>query len=112
MSSARDTKSCPACGFSEHDFGKTLRLGCARCYEVFGAELSTFLPKMHRATTHVGKVPGTVFSDIARLEREFHEIERLLTQRGGAEASDYLLDRWKQLAMRIEVVAREQGTPE
>jgi len=43
---ASSLKVCPRCGFTDVDFAKTLRMGCAHCYEVFDAELSTFLPRM------------------------------------------------------------------
>ena len=58
------TPKCPACGFSQADFKKTGRLGCALCYDTFAEGLDSLLKAMHKGTTHVGKVP-------ARLQREF-----------------------------------------
>jgi len=49
--------SCPSCGFSQADFKKTGRLGCARCYEVFAEGLEAVLKSMHKGTQHKGKVP-------------------------------------------------------
>jgi len=49
--------TCPACGFTQADFKKTGRLGCARCYEVFAEGLGALLHGMHKGTQHRGKVP-------------------------------------------------------
>jgi len=48
---------CPQCGFTQPDFKKTGRLGCAVCYATFGEGLSSILKDMHKGTTHKGKVP-------------------------------------------------------
>ncbi|MBN8246687.1 MAG: UvrB/UvrC motif-containing protein [Verrucomicrobia bacterium] len=49
--------TCPNCGFTQADFKKTGRLGCARCYEVFAEGLGALLQGMHKGTQHRGKVP-------------------------------------------------------
>lgn len=48
---------CPHCGFTQADFKKNGRLGCAECYKVFSEGLETLLKTMHKGTRHVGKVP-------------------------------------------------------
>lgn len=48
---------CPHCGFTQADFKKAGRLGCAECYKVFSEGLETLLKTMHKGTRHVGKVP-------------------------------------------------------
>lgn len=48
---------CPHCGFTQADFKKAGRLGCAECYAVFSEGLETLLKTMHKGTRHVGKVP-------------------------------------------------------
>src|SRR6516165_2912243 len=48
-------QKCPVCGFSQADFKKTGRLGCATCYETFDEGLASLLKAMHKGTTHVGK---------------------------------------------------------
>jgi protein arginine kinase activator len=50
-------KTCPVCGFSESQFRKVGRLGCAACYDVFGDEIAGLLRPMHRAVRHAGKTP-------------------------------------------------------
>jgi protein arginine kinase activator len=52
------TQKCPVCGFSQADFKKTGRLGCAQCYATFGDGLGSLLKAMHKGTTHVGKIPS------------------------------------------------------
>lgn len=49
--------TCPQCGFSQADFKKAGRLGCAECYHTFSEGLEGLLKTMHKATKHVGKVP-------------------------------------------------------
>jgi protein arginine kinase activator len=48
---------CEACGFTQTDFKKTGRFGCAHCYEVFSGGLENLLEAMHKNTEHHGKVP-------------------------------------------------------
>jgi len=48
---------CPQCGFTQPDFKKTGRLGCAACYETFQEGLSSILKDMHKGTSHKGKAP-------------------------------------------------------
>src|SRR5258708_10316020 len=48
---------CPHCGFTQADFKKAGRLGCADCYDTFGEGLEGLLKTMHKGTKHVGKVP-------------------------------------------------------
>lgn len=48
---------CPQCGFSQADFKKAGRLGCAQCYDTFSDGLETMLKTMHKGTRHKGKVP-------------------------------------------------------
>ena len=48
---------CPHCGFTQADFKKAGRLGCAECYKTFAEGLEGLLKTMHKGTRHVGKVP-------------------------------------------------------
>src|SRR5690606_24526091 len=48
---------CGSCGFSQTDFKKTGRFGCAECYQVFDEGLDGLLEAMHKRTRHVGKAP-------------------------------------------------------
>tara|TARA_R110000850_G_scaffold202967_9_gene329083 strand:+ start:626 stop:1168 length:543 start_codon:yes stop_codon:yes gene_type:complete len=59
--------TCPSCGFSQTDFKKTGRFGCAECYHVFDDGLDGLLEAMHKHTQHVGKIPST-FPDLPEPE--------------------------------------------
>src|SRR2546428_9990197 len=48
---------CPHCGFTQADFKKAGRLGCAECYTTFAEGLESLLKTMHKGTRHAGKVP-------------------------------------------------------
>ena len=48
---------CPHCGFTQADFKKAGRLGCAECYTAFAEGLEGLLKSMHKGTKHIGKVP-------------------------------------------------------
>jgi protein arginine kinase activator len=48
---------CPRCGFSQADFKKAGRLGCADCYTTFAEGLESLLKTMHKGIRHVGKAP-------------------------------------------------------
>lgn len=48
---------CPKCGFTQADFKKAGRLGCADCYTTFAEGLEGLLKTMHKGTRHVGKAP-------------------------------------------------------
>jgi protein arginine kinase activator len=50
--------SCPSCGFTQADFKKSGRLGCAACYDTFAEGLEALLKSMHKGVRHVGKVPA------------------------------------------------------
>lgn len=66
---------CPTCGFSQADFKKTGRLGCAVCYDIFGEGLSGLMKGMHKGTAHVGKVPARLVKSIER-EQELKDLQR------------------------------------
>lgn len=63
---------CPNCGFTQADFKKTGRLGCADCYSTFGEGLGPLLKTMHKGVRHVGKAP-------AALRRTRESTDRLAT---------------------------------
>src|SRR6185312_16818530 len=58
-SSGSDLK-CPRCGFTQADFKKAGRLGCAECYKTFAEGLESLLKTMHKGTRHTGKVPASL----------------------------------------------------
>jgi protein arginine kinase activator len=52
--------ACPRCGFTQADFKKTGRLGCADCYTTFAEGLGGLLQSMHKGVRHVGKTPAAL----------------------------------------------------
>jgi protein arginine kinase activator len=69
------TQKCPVCGFSQADFKKTGRLGCANCYTTFADGLSSLLKGMHKGTEHIGKVPARLAKSIER-ESQLKTLQR------------------------------------
>jgi protein arginine kinase activator len=57
QAAGRTDLKCPTCGFTQADFKKAGRLGCAECYKSFSEGLEGLLKSMHKGTRHVGKVP-------------------------------------------------------
>ena len=53
-----DQTTCKACGFTHAQFKKAGRLGCPKCYQIFGSGLESLLKAMHKGTHHIGKVPA------------------------------------------------------
>jgi len=66
MEGGNSVQKCPVCGFSQQDFKKTGRLGCASCYETFAEGLQGLLKRMHKGTKHDGKFPARMKSEIER----------------------------------------------
>jgi protein arginine kinase activator len=60
---------CPTCGYSQADFKKAGRFGCADCYATFGEGLETMLKTMHRGTRHTGKVPAALQQSRAEAQK-------------------------------------------
>jgi len=60
QSSSEGELRCSQCGFTQADFKKAGRLGCAECYDAFAEGLEGLLKTMHKGTKHVGKVPQSL----------------------------------------------------
>jgi protein arginine kinase activator len=67
---------CPCCGFTQADFKKAGRLGCAQCYATFAQGLESLLKSMHKGTKHIGKVPV-----VLRQGRDLSERLKLLQRK-------------------------------
>lgn len=70
---------CPACGMTRTEILKKGRLGCDRCYEVFGAEMLPVVVSLQHGDQHLGKVPRHASDRMkhsveqARLRRELDQ---------------------------------------
>jgi protein arginine kinase activator len=75
------TLSCSQCGYTQADFKKSGRLGCAHCYEVFAEGLDSVLKTMHKDTQHRGKMPAGVQKtnqSVRILERLSKELQKAI----------------------------------
>lgn len=70
---------CKGCGMSIEEFNKTGKLGCAKCYEVFGDSIKTMLKQIHGNVKHHGKIPANI-SDNIKQARELEELKAKLQQ--------------------------------
>jgi protein arginine kinase activator len=75
---------CPACGFTQQDFKKTGRLGCAVCYETFAEGLQSLLKAMHKGTLHFGKIPARLAQSL-QLDAEMQNLHEELEKAVGSE---------------------------
>jgi len=50
-------KVCPLCGSSYGDIAKSGKVGCAKCYETFRAELMPTVTGIHGRVKHTGRAP-------------------------------------------------------
>jgi protein arginine kinase activator len=95
---------CPGCGFSQADFKKTGRLGCAQCYETFAEGLNSLLKAMHKGTHHTGKVPARI-SRVLERENALKTLQRDL-QKAVAdenyESAAQIRDQLRQLETSID----------
>lgn len=95
---------CPSCGFSQNDFKKTGRLGCAVCYDTFSEGLSGLLKSMHKGTAHAGKIPARLMRSM-QLEKELRALKselQLAVQNEKYEAAAELRDRIRRLESTIQ----------
>jgi protein arginine kinase activator len=97
------TQKCAVCGFSQADFKKTGRLGCAACYTTFAEGLHTLLKAMHKGTQHVGKVPQRAHRTI-ELSHRMHTLNENLQKavaEENYETAASLRDQIKQLESEL-----------
>ncbi|HEY3863132.1 MAG TPA: UvrB/UvrC motif-containing protein [Verrucomicrobiae bacterium] len=95
---------CPGCGFTQADFKKAGRLGCAQCYTTFAEGLESLLKSMHKGTKHVGKVPAVLRQgrDLAeRLKHLQKKLDRAVTAEDFEQAAS-LRDEIKSTKEQIE----------
>ena len=83
-------------------FRETGRLGCADCYEAFGAKLKPLLRRIHGSTRHVGKLPahdGAVVTPQRQVQRLHDELQR------AGEREEF--ERAAEIRDRIKTLERE-----
>ena len=95
---------CPECNISYSEFKSKGRMGCAKDYDVFRSEMLRLLEKIHGATTHAGKAPKTVDSQVKK-ENELLRLKRNLD--GVVKSEDFekaaeIRDRIKTLETELD----------
>jgi protein arginine kinase activator len=76
---------CPVCGFTQHDFKKAGRLGCAACYGTFRVEIDNLLKTIHKGVRHVGKVPTQAAVTASMAHGRLEDLRRDLNRAVGEE---------------------------
>jgi protein arginine kinase activator len=94
---------CAKCGFTQSDFKKSGRLGCAECYQTFSDALDGLLKTMHKGTRHVGKAPEAL-KQTRDLSERLKTLQKRLAK--AIEAEDFeqaavLRDEIKQTTARL-----------
>lgn len=98
------TIKCPKCGFTQADFKKAGRLGCAECYHTFSEGLEGLLKTMHKGTRHAGKVPRALQQtrDVSdRLKLLQKKLEKAILEED-FETAAVLRDEIKQVSVPLE----------
>ena len=98
------TLKCPKCGFTQADFKKSGRLGCADCYDTFAEGLESLLRSMHKGIRHAGKVPQSLRQarDLAdRLKHLQKRLNKAIADEDFEEAAQ-LRDEIKQTSRNLE----------
>src|SRR5438045_7502930 len=98
---------CPACGFTQADFKKSGRLGCAECYTTFAEGLEGLLKSMHKGIKHVGKVPQQLQQHkdyVEKLNRLQKELEKAIHDEDFEQAA-VLRDEIRQTREKFDSLA-------
>lgn len=70
---------CPKCKLTYSEFGRTGRLGCPDCYNVFRKVLVPLLQRVQRGERHKGKSPlAKAKSDLDPIEDQLLSLQKLL----------------------------------
>lgn len=95
---------CPQCGFTQADFKKNGRFGCAECYHSFAEGLESMLKTMHKGVVHKGKVPKAIAQsrDVAeRLKKLQKELDKAIAEEDFERAAT-VRDEIKEVKKRLE----------
>lgn len=76
---------CKCCNATFADIAETGKVGCANCYNEFGAELLPYLKRIHGSVKHVGKVPGSKELVITENKNSVNDLKAKLASLVAAE---------------------------
>ena len=103
---------CPTCGFSQADFKKTGRLGCAVCWETFESGMASLLKAMHKSDRHVGKVPSKAAHTIAigeQVKELSVELEKAVREERYEEAAQ-IRDQIRTLETKLTITSSQRAS--
>ena len=104
---------CSACGMDYAYFSRTGKLGCAKCYQSFAAELEPLVKKIHGVCTHTGKIPrraGAALGLWQRIRSLRQELERLVSKEEYEEAAR-VRDEIRDLEKVLPAAERKETIP-
>lgn len=91
---------CPQCQMTYHQFSKTGKFGCSKCYQTFSDYLNPVFKRVHGGNTvHNGKIPKRQYVHLQhqRLIQDYRtQLQVLVNEERFEEAAD-LRDKIKQL---------------
>jgi protein arginine kinase activator len=99
-----NTLKCPVCGFTQAEFKKTGRLGCAECYATFAEGFESLLKTMHKGTRHSGKVPQAL-----RLSRDLEDQLKALQRKLDKAVAEEDFERAAALRDEIKRARQQPG---
>lgn len=97
-------EKCPVCGFTQTDFKKTGRLGCATCYTTFEPGLESLLKAMHKGLQHKGKIPERLYRSL-QIDTQRKNLQRDLqkaVEEERYESAAEIRDRIRKLEQSVE----------
>ena len=102
--------ACKDCGMTYEEFGRTGRLGCANCYQVFEKLLIPLIKRVQRDVHHVGKVPSKASTEVKKtLElRELQDRLRKSIQSETFEEAAKIRDQIQQLEEKLKKGSKKQ----
>ena len=65
----RSRRECPECRMTLDELRRRGKVGCPKCYEVFGSYLMELLERMHGSAQHTGRLPGLGERELERRQR-------------------------------------------
>ena len=62
-------KTCTLCGATFDDLVREGKVGCPKCYEIFGDELEDSIRRIHGTSSHTGRVPSRLAAGFDRKKK-------------------------------------------
>ena len=87
------------CGMSYDEFPKTGKMGCSRCYDLYGERIKPLLKRIHGSVSHTGKAPEKITQTL-KTDNEISKMKAELeaaVQREDYERAAELRDKIREL---------------